>query len=61
MLPFTWSLLRRRGIRNLLLLFGVLVVSGAFGLLVSTAEANASVVVGLVSVVPDRGIRGLRS
>ena len=40
MLPFTWSLLRRRGIRNLLLLFGVMVVSGAFGLLVSTAETT---------------------
>ena len=38
MLPFTWRSLRGRGIRSLLLLLGVLVVSGAFGLLTSAAE-----------------------
>jgi cell division protein FtsX len=38
MFPFIWRSLRGRGIRSLLLLFGVLVVSGAFGLLTSAAE-----------------------
>ncbi|MBU0704239.1 MAG: FtsX-like permease family protein, partial [Chloroflexi bacterium] len=38
MLPFIWRSLRGRGIRSLLLLLGVLVVSGAFGLLTSAAE-----------------------
>jgi hypothetical protein len=38
MLPFTWRSLRGRGIRSLLLLLGVLLVSGAFGLLTSAAE-----------------------
>ncbi len=38
MFPFIWRSLRGRGVRSLLLLFGVLVVSGAFGLLTSAAE-----------------------
>ncbi len=44
MFPFTWRSLRGRGIRSLLLLFGVLVVSGAFGLLTSAAETVRVVV-----------------
>jgi hypothetical protein len=38
MFTFIWRSLRGRGVRSLLLLFGVLVVSGAFGLLTSVAE-----------------------
>ena len=37
-MPFIWRSLRGRDIRSLLLLLGVLVVSGAFGLLTSAAE-----------------------
>ena len=44
MLPFIWRSLRGRGIRSLLLLLGVLVVSGAFGLLTSAAETIQVVV-----------------
>ena len=44
MFPFTWRSLRGRGIRSLLLLLGVLVVSGAFGLLTSAAETVQVVV-----------------
>lgn len=38
MFSLIWRSLRERGIRSLLLLFGVLVVSGAFGLLTAAAE-----------------------
>ena len=44
MLPFIWRSLRGRGVRSLLLLLGVLVVSGAFGLLTSAAETVRVVV-----------------
>ncbi|MDY6875306.1 MAG: LysM peptidoglycan-binding domain-containing protein [Chloroflexota bacterium] len=43
-MPFIWRSLRGRGIRSLLLLLGVLVVSGAFGLLTSAAETVQVVV-----------------
>jgi len=38
MLPFGYRSLIQRGIRSLLMLFGVLATSGAFGLLLSAAE-----------------------
>lgn len=40
MVPFIWHLLRSNRVRTLLLLFSVLVVSAAFGLLLSAAETS---------------------